>query len=417
MSMDIKNGITHSHDVRVNKEYADWIVDIKKRYRNAQIKAAIRVNSEQLYFNWCLGRDLVLLRAEERWGKGVVEQVSLDLRAEFPNATGFSPRNLWFMKQWFLFYCSDAHFTNLSAQFKSGERKLKQVASQVERQKLKQVAAELPDSPVPQPRQGAKSAFVTKVQQTAGEFAFPSFFGLIPWMHHVVIIQKCKNVEEALFYIKKTIADNLSRSALENCIRADLYHTAGAAVTNFAETLPDAQGKLAQDLFKGNYDFGFVQLAEDHNEYELEDALEKRITRFLLELGQGWAFVGRQKELIISGKSRRIDLLFYHIRLRCYVVLELKAKPFEPEFAGKLNFYVNAIDAYLRDPSDNPTIGLLVCKGMDKTDVRLSFQGITTPMGVATYDNARAKEIAAHLPTAEELQAQISIAEKEYKRG
>ena len=388
--MDIKNGITHSHDVRVNKEYADWIVDIKKRYRNTQIKAAIRVNSEQLYFNWCLGRDLVLLRAEERWGKGVVEQVSLDLRAEFPNATGFSPRNLWFMRQWFLFYCSDAHFTNLSAQLKSGERKLNQAGSQLERQKLKQVDSEI---------------------------QFPPFFGLVPWMHHVLIIQKCETVNEALFYIKKTIADSLSRSELESCIRADLYHTAGAAVTNFAETLPDAQGKLAQDLFKGNYDFGFVQLAEDHNEYALEDALEKRMTRFLLELGQGWAFVGRQKELIISGKSRRIDLLFYHIRLRCYVVLELKAKPFEPEFAGKLNFYVNAIDAYLRDPSDNPTIGLLVCKGMDKTDVHLSFQGITTPMGVATTDNARAKEIAAHLPTAEELQTQISIAEKEYESG
>jgi len=141
--MDIKNGITHSHDVRVNEEYADWIVDIKKRYRNTQIKAAIRVNSEQLYFNWCLGRDLVLLRAEERWGKGVVEQVSLDLRAEFPNATGFSPRNLWFMRQWFLFYRSDAHFANLSAQLKSGERKLKQVDSQLQRQKLKQVDSEI----------------------------------------------------------------------------------------------------------------------------------------------------------------------------------------------------------------------------------------------------------------------------------
>lgn len=190
-----------------------------------------------------------------------MEQVSLDLRAEFPNATGFSPRNLWFMKQWFLFYCSDAHFTNLSAQLKSGERKLNQDGSQLERQKLKQVDSEI---------------------------QFPPFFSLVPWMHHVVIIQKCKNVEEALFYIKKTIADNLSRSALENCIRADLYHTAGAAVTNFAETLPDAQGKLAQDLLKGNYDFGFVQLAEEHNEYELEDALEKRMTRFLLESGQGW---------------------------------------------------------------------------------------------------------------------------------
>ena len=200
--MDIKNGITHSHDVRVNKEYADWIVDIKKRYRNTQIKAAIRVNSEQLYFNWCLGRDLVLLRAEERWGKGVVEQAALDLQAEFPaskgfsatnlfymkkwflfyvtygrfekvqqaagelpDVTGFSPRNLWFMRQWFLFHCSDAHFTNLSAQFKSGERKLNQAGSQLERQKLKQVDSEI---------------------------QFPPFFGLVPWMHHVLIIQKCE---------------------------------------------------------------------------------------------------------------------------------------------------------------------------------------------------------------------------------
>ena len=392
--MDIKNGITHSHDVRVNKEYADWIVDIKKRYRNAQIKAAIRVNSEQLYFNWCLGRDLVLLRAEERWGKGVVEQVALDLQSEFPNITGFNVTNLYYMKKWFLFYTAAGRF-----------------------EKVQQLVGELYSSHFSAPQSAVITASKKKVQQLVGEFAFPSFFGLIPWMHHVTIITKCKSIEEALFYIEKTVKENLSRSALENCIRADLYHTAGAAVTNFAETLPDAQGKLAQDLLKGNYDFGFVQLAEEHNEYELEDALEKRMTRFLLELGQGWAFVGRQKELIISGKSRRIDLLFYHIRLRCYVVLELKAKPFEPEFAGKLNFYVNAIDAYLRDPSDNPTIGLLVCKGMDKTDVHLSFQGITTPMGVATYDNARAKEIAAHLPTAKELQAQISIAEEEYKRG
>ena len=175
--MDIKNGITHSHDVRVNKQYADWIVDIKKRYRNAQIKAAIRVNSEQLYFNWCLGRDLVLLRAEERWGKGVVEQVSLDLRAEFPNATGFSPRNLWLMRQWFLFYCSDAHFTNLSAQFKSGERKLNQAGSQLEGQKLKQVDSEI---------------------------QFPPFFGLVSWMHHVLIIQKCETSMKPFSMLKRS---------------------------------------------------------------------------------------------------------------------------------------------------------------------------------------------------------------------
>ena len=240
--MDIKNGIAHSHDVRVNKEYADWIVDIKKRYRNAQLKAAIRVNSEQLYFNWCLGRDLVLLRAEERWGKGVVEQIALDLQAEFPNVAGFSTRNLWFMKQWYLFYSNEASCAQLFSQPETNHRKkLKQAVSQLEGQ-------------------------IQKLKQPVAEIPFPFDFGLVPWGHHLLILQRCKKVEEALFYIKKTIADNLSRSALENCIRADLYHTAGAAVTNFAETLPDAQGKLAQDLHKGNYDFGFVQLDEEHNE-------------------------------------------------------------------------------------------------------------------------------------------------------
>ncbi|MBR1846546.1 MAG: hypothetical protein IJ787_02375 [Bacilli bacterium] len=204
-------------------------MDIKKRYRNAQIKAAIRVNSEQLYFNWCLGRDLVLLRAEEKWGKGVVEQVALDLQAEFPALKGFSTANLSYMKKGFFSTLLTAVLKKsskllencLMPRFKSGERKLNQTGSQLEGQKLKQVDSEI---------------------------QFPPFFGLVPWMHHVLIIQKCETVEEALFYIKKTIADNLSRSALENCIRADLYHTAGAAVTNFTETLPDAQGKLAQDL-------------------------------------------------------------------------------------------------------------------------------------------------------------------------
>ena len=249
----------------MNKEYADWIVDIKRRYRNAQIKAAIRVNSEQLYFNWCLGRDLVLLRAEERWGKGVVEQVSLDLQAEFPGVAGFSTTNLYYMKKWFLFYTSNGHFKKV--QRTAGEL---QVAGFSHSQKgiefspetkVQRTAGEFPTTPPSPLLKGAKNAFVTKVQQAAAELAFPSFFGLIPWMHHVLIITKCKSIEEALFYIEKTIKENLSRNALENCIRADLYHIAGAAVTNFAETLPDAQGKLAQDLLKGNYDFGFVQLA------------------------------------------------------------------------------------------------------------------------------------------------------------
>ena len=187
------------------------------------------------------------------------------------------------------------------------------------------------------------------------------------------------------------------------------------AITNFAENLPVIQGDLAQEILKSNYDLGFVSLPEKYDEEALEDVLEQRMTRFLLELGEGWAFVGRQKEIIIAGKTRKIDLLFYHIYLRCYVVLELKVKPFDPEFAGKLNFYVNAVNEFVKRGSDNPTIGLLICKDMDRTEVQLAFQGITTPMGVATYDNVKIKEIQEHLPTAEQIQQQIAFAEEEYK--
>lgn len=197
---------------------------------------------------------------------------------------------------------------------------------------------------------------------------FPSVFAFVPWMHHVHIIQKCKTIEEALFYIRRTVDESLSRNALDKCIRADMYHAMGTA------ELPVPQGRFAQELLKGNYDFGFVALSEEYDEEALETAIEQRMTRFLLELGGGWAFVGRQKEIIVSGKTRKIDLLSYHIYLRCYVVLELKVKPFDPEFAGKLNFYVNAVNEFIRRDSDNPTAGLLICKDMDCTEVQLAFQ-------------------------------------------
>jgi predicted nuclease of restriction endonuclease-like (RecB) superfamily len=244
---------------------------------------------------------------------------------------------------------------------------------------------------------------------------FPAIFAYVLWRHHVLITQKCKTIEEALFYIKKTVENGLSRSALENSIRANMYQVSGTAQTNFVNNLPIPNAKLAQELIKENYDLSFISLPEEYDENALEDAIERRMTRFLLELGNGWAFVGRQKEMIISGKTRKIDLLFYHIYLRCYVVLELKVKPFDPEFTGKLNFYVNAVNEFVKRESDNPTIGLLICKGMDSTEVQLAIQGITTPMGVATYDSIKIKEIQDHLPTAEQIQQQVVIAEEEYK--
>ena len=383
-----------SKDVKLDSEYVQWIHEIKQRFRNSQIKAAVKVNSEQLLFNWQLGRDLVVRKAEEKWGSGIVNQVSLDLQAEFPGAKGFSARNLWFMKQWYTFYASKKGIADLiydmETQLGIGSAKLNQVGSEIREQKLNQVGSEM---------------------------AFPPIFAYIPWKHHVLIIQKSQSIEEAIFYIKKTVEGSLSRNALDNIIRADLYHTSGAAVTNFADKLPAIQGALAQDILKSNYDLGFVSLPKEYDEDALEDVLEQRMTRFLLELGDGWAFVGRQKEIIISGKTRKIDLLFYHIYLRCYVVLELKVTAFDPEFTGKLNFYVNAVNEFIKRDSDNPTIGLLICRDMDRTEVQLAFQGITTPMGVATYDNVKIKEIQEHLPTAEQIRQQIELAEEEFKKN
>lgn len=390
--MKNKPELVTSQDVNLDSEYVQWIHEIKQRFRNSQIKAAVKVNSEQLLFNWQLGRDLVVRKAEEKWGTGIVNQVSLDLQDEFPEAKGFSARNLWFMKQWYTFYASNNRavslISDMEKQVDTSSVKLKQVASEIHEAKVKQVASEL---------------------------EFPSVFAFVPWMHHVLIIQKSQSIEEALFYIRKTVEGSLSRNALDNIIRADMYHASGTAVTNFADKLPAIQGALAQEILKSNYDLGFVSLPKEYDEAALEDVLEQRMTRFLLELGDGWAFVGRQKEIIISGKTRKIDLLFYHIYLRCYVVLELKVKPFDPEFTGKLNFYVNAVNEFVKRDSDNPTIGLLICTDMDRTEVQLAFQGITTPMGVATYDNVKIKEIQDHLPTAEQIKQQIELAEEEYR--
>ena len=383
-----------SQNVHIDEAYVSWIEELKGRYKKAQIKSAVKVNSEQLLFNWQLGRDLVVRRAEEHWGAGVVEQVSLDLKAAFPKAKGFSTTNLWNMKKWYLFYS-----TNKASQ------------------KLQQLVGEL---------QNTDNKQNTKLQQLGAEIqeaeyndelglAFPLAFSFVPWGHHIQIITKCKDIDEALFYIHQTINEGWSRNTLDNCLRADLYHTQGGAISNFSDYLTPEQSKLAQEITKDTYDFGFIELPKQYAEEELEDELEKNITRFLLELGTGFAFIGRQKEIIVAGKTRRIDMLFYNIPLRSYVVCELKAKPFEPEFAGKLNFYVNAVDELLKTDDDNPTIGLLICKDKNQTEVKWAFKGISTPMGVASYDKVRIKKIREVLPSEEDLSRQIQLFESKNK--
>lgn len=385
--------IVKSHDIHIDADYIDWIAEIKHRYRSAQVKAAVKVNAEKLLFNWELGRDLVQKKAEERWGAGVVEQVSLDLRREFPDADGFSVRNLWYMKQWYAFYMNvDSQILHqFGAEIQSSENQ--------DKVKMHQLGAELTD--------------LRLYQYSDLEISedFPLSFALVPWRHHVEIITKCKTIKEAIFYIRKTIEQGLSRSALINCIKSNLYEHQGKIVNNFTEHLPTLQSKLVQEVLKENYDFGFATVGHEvYDEAELEEALTRNVTDLLLEMGTGFAFVGRQKEILVGGRTRKIDLLFYHIRLRCYIVCELKAKPFEPEFAGKLNYYVNAVDELLKIDTDNPTIGLLVCSDMDKIDVQWSFKGINTPMGVATYDNIKIKDA---LPSKEQLVERMRLLQRE----
>ena len=383
--------IVTSHDITLDAEYVEWIAEVKHRYRSAQVKAAVKVNAEKLLWNWQMGRDLVQKKAEERWGAGVVEQVSLDLQKEFPGEKGFSAANLWFMKRWYLFYTNEANLEFVKRAVLEMQRLDNQFYT-----KLYQAGKDLNNE---------------KLYQAGIDFPLP--FALVPWRHHIEIITKCDTIEKALFYIGKTIEQGLSRDALINCINAKLYETQGKIVNNFSDHLPELQSKLIQEVLKENYDFGFATVGHEvYDEDELEAALTENVTNLLIEMGNGFAFLGKQREIIVAGRSRKIDLLFYHIRLRCYVVCELKAKPFEPEFAGKLNFYVNAVDELKKAPDDNPTIGLLICSDMNKTEVQWSFKGISTPMGVATYNNIRIKDM---LPTQEQLKERMELLKKELK--
>ncbi len=342
--------------------YVQWMADIKQRFRQSQVKAAVRVNTAMLEFYWSLGRDMVELRAESKWGSGFFDQLSLDLRTAFPEETGFSVTNLKYMKRWYAFY---------NERVANRQR----VVDEIRHQAGDELGAAIRQQPADE-----------KGQQAGDQLEMPEIFGLVPWKHHVLIISKCQTLDEAIFYINKVTEEGWSRSRLESQIAANLFGSQGAAVTNFEHTLPAPQSQLAKEILKDPYHFGFLSMSEEYEEKDLEDALVSNVTRFLMELGKGFSYVGRQMELQMPGGQTFFpDLLFYHIPQHRYVVIELKVVKYIPEFAGKLNFYVTAVDELLRGEGDNPTVGLIICKSTDKTVVEWSLRDINKPLGVSSY--------------------------------
>lgn len=377
-----------------DKDYVEWLREIKSRYQTVRDRVVLQANYGALEFNWLLGRDIVQKKAEARWGSGVVNQLSLDLRNAYPDVKGFSSRNLYYMKEWYEFYMADEKHRVI----------------------LHQVGAKLQESenqnPIKLHQLGAEIVSTNRISSILNDGGMLPIFGIVPWKHHLLLISKCKSIEEALYYMARSIDEGLSRRELEDVIDDDDFGKHGKALTNFDSRLPAPQSQLATNVLKDPYRLDFLMLEKGYDEHDLENAIARDITRFLLELGNGFTYVGRQPELVVGADGYFPDLLFYHIRLRCYVVIELKVVDFKPEFAGKLNFYVAACNKLLRQPDDNPTIGLLLCKSKDQTKVEWAFDSIQNPMGVATYEGIKIKD---RLPSVEELTKRLDMVEQELR--
>jgi predicted nuclease of restriction endonuclease-like (RecB) superfamily len=340
--------LTTAHTLSNSRDYHSLLTSLKQRIRNAQVHAALAVNRELVLLYWSIGRDILARQESEGWGAGVIEKLAHDLRSEFPDMSGLSTRNLKYMRAF---------------------------------------AASWPDR--------------LFVQQLAAQ---------IPWFHNCTLLDKIKSPEARRWYVQQTIDNGWSRNVLVMQIERNLYRRQGRAVTNFRRALPPPHSDLAQQLLRDPYNFDFLSFSGKVREREVEQALIDHIQRFLLELGVGFAFVGRQYPLQISNQEFRIDLLFYHLQLRSYVVIEIKTGPFKPEYAGKMNFYLAAVDSLLKHRHDKPTIGLILCKSKDRVIAEYALRDVRKPMGVSAYrmsENLPAT-YKRSLPPADQLSASLS---------
>ena len=392
-------------------DFKQWLVELKTRIRQSQLKAAIKVNDEMLRLYWELGRDIVVRQMDAVWGSGFFEQLSRELQAEFPDMKGFSKSNLYNIKQFYFFYSQDDKILHqlgakshaliphqLGAELESGISS--QADGKSENENLSQLGTTL---------QLSENEKNINFHQVGGKFELHPIFQ-IPWRHHVEIFTKCKSIPEALFYIQKTIKNGWSRAMLMNFMETDLYNRQGKAITNFDRLLPDFQSDLAKETLKDPYSFDYLTLTENYKEKELENALIENITKFLLELGQGFAYVGSQYPIQVGDRTRNIDLLFYHLELRCYVVIELKVKEFEPEHTGKLGYYITAINHQLKKETDNSTIGMLIVKKKNNIDAQYSLESSSQPIGISEYTLSKLlpENFKSSLPSIEKIEQELS---------
>jgi predicted nuclease of restriction endonuclease-like (RecB) superfamily len=330
-----------------NSEYKIWINELKNQVRFVQIKAAIAVNSELIKFYWELGKMISEKKEFYNWGDKLIDQISLDLKEKFPEMKGFSTRNIKYCRNFYSFYSSSSIGQQLVAQ--------------------------------------------------------------IPWGHNILIFSKSKDSNEAHFYIQQTIENNWSRDVLALQIKTNLFERNGKAINNFKYTLPEPFSDLAEQTLKDPYVFDFLSLSTNAKEKDIENQLIHHLKKFLLELGKGFAFVAQQYRFAIAENDYSIDLLFYHIRLKCYVVIELKNTKFVPEYAGKINFYLSAIDTLLKAEDDKLTIGLLLCRDKNNIEAEFALRDLNKPIGISEFQLTEIlpDELKSSLPTIEEIENEL----------
>lgn len=366
-------------EFNISSEYQSWLSGIKERIASGRVQAALSANSELIRLYYELGSRIVEREENAKWGSGFIDGFSRDLKKAFPDMKGFSPKNLRYCRAFFRFYGDPSIWQQPVAKLGDDHESIKYQ---------------------PLVGEGKDIALGARVQPPIDQ---------IPWGHNIQIFTKAADRNEAAFYTNQTIRHGWSRDTLAQQIKSNLYDRSGQAVTNFDQTLPSPHSELVRQTLKDPYVFDFISLTTPYNERDIERQLVQHITKFLLELGKGFAFVGQQYTVEVDGTDYFIDLLFYHTVLKCYVVVELKNKKFVPEYAGKLNFYLSAVDSLVKQADDNPTIGLLLCRDKSNVEVEFALRDMNKPMGVSEYNLTEIlpDELRGSLPTVAEIEADL----------